>query len=298
VRGSLPAAQFAKLRARLCVLNEQAFRGIASSAAHIAQMTDDSLDEERSLEQLNLFQRETGVPLEGCRLLEIGAGIGLTVAMARKRFGARSYGVEPGADEYGGASPIAADLLAAYGLPRYLVVQGVGEHLPFHDGSFNVVISSNVLEHVANPRQVVAEALRVLAPGGFLQFVVPNYGSWWEGHYGILWFPHLPAILGKFYVRLLRRNPAYLDTLQLVTAGKLRRWLRVHRSQLEILGWGEQLWEERVRRLEFTEYAALGRLKELLRIAHRLRLVNALVRVGRSLHWETPIILTARKRGH
>src|SRR5260370_296501 len=123
-------------------------------------------------------------------------------------------------------------------------------------------------------------------------------GLWWEGPCGILWFPPLPAILGKFYVRLLRRDPAYLDTLQLVTAGRLRRWLRAHRSQLEILGWGEQLWEERVRRLGFAEYAALGRLKELLRIAHRLRLVNGLVRVGRSLHWETPIILTARKRGH
>jgi len=296
--GSLPAAQHAELRARLCALNEQAFRGIASGAAHIAQMTNDSLDERRSLEQLELFQREAGVPLEGHRLLEIGAGIGLTVAMARKRFGAHAYGVEPGADEYGGASLIAADLLAAYGLPRHLVMQGVGEHLPFRDAAFTVVISSNVLEHVDNPRQVIAEALRVLSPGGFLQFVVPNYGSWWEGHYGILWLPHLPAVLGKLYVRLLRRDPAYLDTLQLVTVGRMRRWLREHRSQLEILGWGEQLWEERVQRLGFAEYAALGRLKELLRIAHRLRVVNTLVRVGRSLHWETPIILTARKRGH
>jgi len=293
---SISAAKHAELRARLAALNQQAFGRVASGSTHLAQMTNDSLDERRSLEQLQVFRRESGVELEGRRLLEIGAGIGLTVAMARRRFGADAWGVEPGTDEYVGASSLAADLLAAYGLPRCLVVQGTGEHLPFRDAAFTAVISSNVLEHVADPRRVIAEALRVLSPGGFLQLVVPNYGSWWEGHYGVPWFPHLPRVLGKLYVRLLGRDPSFLDALHLVTAGRMGRWLREYTAQLEILGWGEALWEERVRGLGFAEYAALGRLKDLLRIAHRLHLVNALVRVGHSLHWETPIVLTARKR--
>lgn len=45
--------------------------------------------------------------------------------------------------------------------------------LPFADGSMGSVICEVVLEHVADPRQVVAEACRVLRPGGQFFFIVP-----------------------------------------------------------------------------------------------------------------------------
>jgi 2-polyprenyl-6-hydroxyphenyl methylase/3-demethylubiquinone-9 3-methyltransferase len=38
--------------------------------------------------------------------------------------------------------------------------------LPFADGVFDVVVAGEVLEHVADPEALVAEACRVLAPGG------------------------------------------------------------------------------------------------------------------------------------
>jgi 2-polyprenyl-6-hydroxyphenyl methylase/3-demethylubiquinone-9 3-methyltransferase len=38
--------------------------------------------------------------------------------------------------------------------------------LPFEDGRFDVVVAGEVLEHVTDLEGVVAEALRVLAPGG------------------------------------------------------------------------------------------------------------------------------------
>ena len=56
---------------------------------------------------------------------------------------------------------------------------------PFPTSYFDVVYSSNVLEHVNEPPKVIGEIIRVLKPGGHAQIVVPNYGSWWEGHYGI-----------------------------------------------------------------------------------------------------------------
>jgi SAM-dependent methyltransferase len=43
-----------------------------------------------------------------------------------------------------------------------------GRHLPFDDGSFELVYCKQVLEHVEHPRELVAEAARVLAPGGHL----------------------------------------------------------------------------------------------------------------------------------
>jgi SAM-dependent methyltransferase len=43
-----------------------------------------------------------------------------------------------------------------------------GRRLPFDDATFDLVYCKQVLEHVEHPRELVAEAARVLAPGGHL----------------------------------------------------------------------------------------------------------------------------------
>jgi SAM-dependent methyltransferase len=43
-----------------------------------------------------------------------------------------------------------------------------GRRLPFEDGSFDLVYCKQVLEHVEHPRDLIAEAARVLRPGGHL----------------------------------------------------------------------------------------------------------------------------------
>ena len=45
-------------------------------------------------------------------------------------------------------------------------LQGAVEDLPVPDGSFDVVICNQVLEHCADPAQAVRELRRVVAPGG------------------------------------------------------------------------------------------------------------------------------------
>ena len=52
-------------------------------------------------------------------------------------------------------------------------VLGVGEELPFRDGSFDAVFSLSVLEHVRDPFKCAKEILRVLKPGGDLFVAVP-----------------------------------------------------------------------------------------------------------------------------
>jgi len=46
-------------------------------------------------------------------------------------------------------------------------------HLPFPDGSFDLVVHSDTLEHVEHPVVALEECRRVLAPGGRLCFTVP-----------------------------------------------------------------------------------------------------------------------------
>jgi len=52
-------------------------------------------------------------------------------------------------------------------------IVGCGEQVPFKDGTFDIVLCSQVLEYVPDPRVVVAEIHRVLKPGGSLLLSVP-----------------------------------------------------------------------------------------------------------------------------
>ncbi len=54
------------------------------------------------------------------------------------------------------------------------VVMADAARLPFADGSFDVVICSEVLEHLPDDRAALREMARVLAPGGRLALSVPR----------------------------------------------------------------------------------------------------------------------------
>lgn len=60
-------------------------------------------------------------------------------------------------------------------LARADVVE-VGQPLPHADASFDVVVSMDVIEHVADPGPWLAELARVVRPGGTLFLTTPNYG--------------------------------------------------------------------------------------------------------------------------
>ncbi|MDQ2809041.1 MAG: class I SAM-dependent methyltransferase [Chloroflexota bacterium] len=127
-----------------------------------------------------------GGAVAGKRLLDLGSGMGgLAVALARE--GATLVGLD-----YNPAYCAIARLRARrYGLTLPLIV-GAGEALPFPAGSFAVVINLDVLEHVRDPAQVVAEIARVLRPGGACLTSAPNRFAFRDAHYhlpGINWLP-------------------------------------------------------------------------------------------------------------
>lgn len=57
------------------------------------------------------------------------------------------------------------------GVPLFL---GAGEHLPFQNASFDVVILADVIEHVVDAKSVVLEISRVLVPSGTLILTTPH----------------------------------------------------------------------------------------------------------------------------
>lgn len=72
------------------------------------------------------------------------------------------------------------------------IVRAIGERLPFPGGAFDLVLSHEVVEHVADEAAAISEIVRVLrrpsatAPGGRLALFVPNRGYPFETH-GIFW---------------------------------------------------------------------------------------------------------------
>ena len=61
----------------------------------------------------------------------------------------------------------------------FLAMCGDALHLPFPEGRFDRIICSEVLEHVLDPGQALAELTRVLKPGGLVALSVPTPFSEW-----------------------------------------------------------------------------------------------------------------------
>ncbi len=266
----------------------------AVSRLPVGKIVADMLSDQRAEEQIAALQAWT--PVEGKRILEIGSGCGALVVRGRAVHKLDINGVEPSLGEFSSNLLVCREMMNRFGLPIDCVTDATGEDLPFSDNSFDIVHSSNVLEHVADPEKTLSEAIRVLKPGGILHFVVPNYGSWWEGHYGILWIPNIPRRLAKIYVRLLSRDPTYVDTLNLIDHHAMRKWIQRRPSDIEILDWGWALFEQRVREQSTPTYAALALAGRIVSILHRARLVSFGLTIAKWLHWETPVILVARKK--
>ncbi len=106
----------------------------------------------------------------GGDILEIGCGEGSNMevlAAPGRRF--------VGCDLSELALRLAREAEPADGTNRF--VRGEGESLPFPDATFCAVMGISLLEHLPDPETAIAEMARVLAPGGILLLLSPQYGG-------------------------------------------------------------------------------------------------------------------------
>jgi SAM-dependent methyltransferase len=102
-------------------------------------------------------------PVEGRRCLELGCATGLTSYFLRQRGGQWTS-----CDFERDHTRSAQRLLGAG------VVQSSDAEVPFRDGTFDVVVAINFLEHIEDDRRYFRDMVRVLRPGGDFLFLAPR----------------------------------------------------------------------------------------------------------------------------
>lgn len=108
-------------------------------------------------------------------LLDVGCGAG-TFMQAARRAGWDAVGVE--------VSATAAEHNRAEG---FEVFNGELADARYPEGRFDVVVLSEVLEHVAEPGGMLREVLRVMRPGGLLWATTPNGQGFSARALGLRW---------------------------------------------------------------------------------------------------------------
>jgi hypothetical protein len=68
--------------------------------------------------------------------------------------------------------------------------------------------------------------------------VFPNYKSFYEGHYAVLWFPFFNKSLGRAYLKLLRRDTAEFEDINLVKPRAVVRALNLYKDRIKVLSLG------------------------------------------------------------
>ncbi|MQA98295.1 MAG: methyltransferase domain-containing protein [Streptosporangiales bacterium] len=155
-------------------------------------------------------------PLAGARALDVGCGPGY-FTRALRAAGADVAGVDADPAE-----------LTLHGAEPYGAVLGSALRLPFADASFDVCLSSNVLEHVPDPWRMAGEMIRVTRPGGTVYLAFTNWLSPWGGHETSPWHYLGGERAARRFERRTGRVPKnrYGQSLHAVSVSAALTWAR------------------------------------------------------------------------
>jgi len=159
-------------------------------------------------------------PVGGQRVVDVGGGPGY-FAQAFRRAGSESVFVEPFWE-----SMTVPGRQLGYG------IIGNGLTLPFADGAFDISHSSNVLEHVLDPKAFFDEMLRVVRPGGLMFLAFTNWFSPFGGHETSPWHYLGGERAAERYERKLGYAPKnrFGTSLFRLDIAEVLRWARSRRD--------------------------------------------------------------------
>lgn len=215
-----------------------------------------------------------GIDLNGKRILEVGAGISvLSICLARR--GYQITALEPGANGFDVNAQLGAAVrgwLSASDLPMLDIE--VNRLNRAEHGEFDLIFSVNVLEHIPDLAEAMVAMERVLAPGGSMVHLCPNYAVPYEPHFSIPLVPLAPRLTGLLFPRVAG-HPTW-PSLNFVTYREIRRIAR--RSGLSTTFRPAMMYDAFARLDDDEEFRARhsGLVARLHRLLKRTRVLGAL----------------------
>ncbi|MBU0494511.1 MAG: class I SAM-dependent methyltransferase [Chloroflexi bacterium] len=187
--------------------------------------------------RLQLMQEH--VSLTNQHILDVGCGVGMYVH-AFLAFSPHVYGVDIDLERAREAGTRGTEARETEARGSTISV-APAERLPFRDAAFDVVLLHEVIEHVQDDAQALAEACRVTRPGGHVIIFCPNRRYFFETHgayvgsryvFGLIplvnWLPdrlrrrfcpHVRAYTPRDIRRLLAPLPCRIQTLTQIYPG-------------------------------------------------------------------------------
>ncbi len=147
------------------------------------------------------------------QILDVGCGAGfLSNYLAKENFQVTALDLSASSLEV-------ARRRDSTGTVRYVLADAYD--IPFDEGKFDVVTSTDFLEHVTDPRRVIQEISRVIKPNGFFFFHTFNRS----------WFSKLMVI--KSMEWFVKNTPPNLHVYDyFIPPNDLRQWLRENRFRM------------------------------------------------------------------
>jgi SAM-dependent methyltransferase len=206
---------------------------------------------------LNFMRLGHPIPIEDSDLLDIGCGDGGRTAYYGMKGALRAVGIDRDLSRLKRAKLFCRKR----GLDHKVFFSEASSHkLPFSEGSFDVIVMTDVMEHISEPLQTLLEAKRVLRPGGKL-FI--SFGCYYTplGSHLTDWIP-LPwqqvLFSERTLIRILKKLsedepyilfqfpglkkvplPVRIDDLE--SGGQNRITLRTFRDYINLSGLGIEL---------------------------------------------------------
>ena len=207
-----------------------AFRTSVLSPVRIAALVADAeVDAEWLESTLSVSLEESEYTLrwlapwleDGGRVLEVGSGLGLTSAYLSST-GVEICSLEPGGvgfERYERVNPL---LRASLDISHPHLAVAVEDITYEQAGTFDLIFSNNVLEHVADVETALGTLGALLRPGGVMVHNCPNYSVPYEPHFGIPLLPVRPASTARVLPGTITSTGLW-QSLNFVTAREVRR---------------------------------------------------------------------------
>lgn len=170
-------------------------------SSHSGQMFDESSRRRKADTIIAVLESLLGPSLSSCRLLDVGCSTGIIDDSLSGKLG-----FVAGADIDTRAVIFASRRFSRHGLS---FLAGDATSLAFMDSSFDVVVCSQVYEHVHDAKTMVEEIRRVLKPGGVCYFAAGNRIRLIEPHYGLPFLSVLPRPVAHVFIRLSGKADHY-----------------------------------------------------------------------------------------